>query len=158
MPEKNDKEYKEGLRRAAALCGKQEQCSSQVREKLDRWGISSDTAERILESLKAEKFLDDSRYATYFVRDKFKLNAWGRIKIGVLLKRKGIEEAIIREALREIDEESYIGTCTRLIREKARSLQESSAYARKGKLFRFAAGRGFESDLIHRILDSEENL
>ena len=27
---------------------------------------------------------------------------------------------------------------------------------RKGKLFRFAAQRGFESDLIHRILNMDE--
>ena len=153
MQESNIIEYKEALRRAAALCSHQEQCSSHIMEKLNHWNISEEDSQRILGLLQKEKYLDDRRYATYYTRDKFRLNGWGKVKISVMLRRKGIPEAVIKDALNEIDEESYFSACAKLITEKAATLNEQNQFVRKGKLFRHAAQRGFESELIHRILN-----
>lgn len=144
--------YEVALKRAAALCSNQEQCSSHVRDKLNMWKVTSDDADKIIDLLIKEKFLDDARYATFYVRDKFRFNSWGKIKLRMMLSQKGIPLAIIEEALNQIDPELYEQTCTRLISEKSASLKESNLFKRKGKLYRFAAQRGFESDLIHQIL------
>ena len=150
-------EYKVALQRAAALCSRQEQCSSHIREKLKSWKVSEADAEQIITLLQKEKFLDDSRYATFFVRDKFRFNSWGKIKLTVMLRQKKIPKAIIEKALSQIEPESYYQTCKRLISVKSSTLKESNQFKRKGKLFRFAAQRGFESDLIHRILNMKED-
>jgi regulatory protein len=150
-------EYKIALQRAAALCSRQEQCSSHIRGKLKSWKVSETDSEKIIALLRKEKFLDDSRYATFFVQDKFRFNNWGKIKLRVLLHQKEIPEDIIEEALEQIDQESYYQTCKHLISKKALTLRESNQFKRKGKIFRFAAQRGFESDLIHRILNMEED-
>lgn len=155
MQESNVIEYKEALRRAAALCSRQEQCSSHIMEKLNHWNISEEDSQRILGLLQEEKYLDDHRYATYYTRDKFRLNGWGKVKISVMLRRKGIPESVIKDALNEIDEESYFSACAKLMAEKAATLNEKNLFARKGKLFRHAAQRGFESELIHRILNKD---
>jgi len=152
MPGDEHMEYKVALQRAAALCSRQEQCSSHIREKLNSWKVSSEDAGKILDLLKREKFLDDHRYATFYVKDKFRFNGWGKIKLSVMLTQKGIPQAVIEEAMEQIDPELYKQTCTRLISEKAATLKESNQFKRKGKLFRYAAQRGFESDLIHQIL------
>ena len=144
--------YEAALKRAAALCSNQEQCSSHIREKLNNWKLTSDDADKIIDLLIKEKFLDDARYATFYVRDKFKFNGWGKIKLRMMLSQKGIPKAIIEEALNHIDPDLYKQTCTRLISEKSASLKEPNQFKRKGKLYRFAAQRGFESDLIHQIL------
>lgn len=149
-------EYNSALKRAAALCSSQEQCSGHIREKLSCWNVSDEDAENIIDLLKKEKFLDDNRYATFYVRDKFRFNNWGKIKLTVMLRQKGIPQPIIEEALNQIDPEHYHQTCTRLVSEKSASLKEPNSFKRKGKLFRFALQRGFESDLIHRILNMEE--
>jgi regulatory protein len=156
MPAGEQMEYNVALKRAAALCSKQEQCSHHIREKLKTWNVSYDDAEKIIEMLKKEKFLDDQRYATFYVRDKFRFNGWGKIKMAVMLRQKGIPEVTIDEALNQIDQERYFQLCHRLISEKSASLKETNLFKRKGKLFRFAAQRGFESDLIHRILNMED--
>jgi len=148
-------EYNAALKRAAALCSKQEQCSSHIREKLKTWNVTDDDTEKIIELLKKEKFLDDQRYATFYVRDKFRFNGWGRIKLAVMLRQKGIPQVTIDEALDQIDQEHYFQLCHKLITEKSASLKEPNLFKRKGKLFRFAAQRGFESDLIHQILNME---
>jgi len=150
-------EYNAALKRAAALCSSQEQCSSHIRGKLNSWNLSEEDAERIIDLLKKEKFLDDTRYATFYVRDKFRFNGWGKIKLTVMLRQKNIPPHIIDEAIGQIDPEDYFQTCNRLISEKSASLKESNQFRRKGKLFRFALQRGFESDLIHRILNMEES-
>jgi len=144
--------YEAALKRAAALCSNHEQCSSHIREKLNSWWASSEDADKIIDYLVKEKFLDDARYATFYVRDKFRFNGWGKIKLRMMLRQKDLPLAIIEEALNQIDPDLYKQTCTRLISEKSASLKESNQFKRKGKLFRFAAQRGFETDLIHQIL------
>ena len=148
-------EYNEALRRAAALCSRQEQCSSHILEKLNHWNIPEEAAHRIITVLKKEKYLDDQRYATFYTRDKFRLNGWGKVKISVMLRRAGIPDSVIRQALNEIDEESYFNACARLISQKSATLTDKNHFTRKGKLFRHAAQRGFESELIHRILSRD---
>ena len=145
-------EYDAALKRAAALCSSQEQCTSHIRQKLSSWKVSEQDAEKILHVLIKEKFLDDQRYANFYVRDKFRFNGWGKIKLTMMLRQKEIPGTIIEEALNQIDPELYKQKCEHLISEKAASLKESNQFKRKGKLFRFAAQRGFESDLIHQIL------
>jgi regulatory protein len=152
MPGDKYMDYEAALKRAAALCSSQEQCSSHIREKLNNWKISDSDAERIIDLLKKERFLDDQRYATFYVRDKFRFNGWGKVKLRVMLRQKEIPLPVIEEALNQIDPELYKQTCTRLISEKSASLKEANQFKRKGKLFRYAAQRGFESDLIHQIL------
>jgi regulatory protein len=156
MPGDEQMEYKVALQRAAALCSRQEQCSSHIMEKLKSWNVSETDTEQIIALLQKEKFLDDSRYATFFVRDKFRFNSWGKIKLTVMLRQKEIPKPIIEEALSQIDLKDYYQTCMRLISVKSASLKESNQFKRKGKLFRFAAQRGFESDLIYRILNMDE--
>lgn len=155
MPENESPEYREALKRAAALCSRQEQCSSNILEKLKHWDVKEEDSRRIIELLQQEKYLDDQRYALSFTRDKFRLNGWGKVKIGVMLRRKGIPDSMIKMALNEINDDSYFEACARLISEKSSSLKEKNPFARKGKLFRHAAQRGFESELIHRILNRD---
>lgn len=152
MPADKAMDYEAALKRAAALCSSQEQCSSHIRNKLNSWKVSEQDAEKILQFLIREKFLDDTRYASFYVRDKFRFNGWGKIKLAAMLNQKDIPKSIIEEALKQIDPELYRQSCERLISEKAATLRESNQFKRKGKLFRFAAQRGFESDLIHQIL------
>ena len=108
---------------------------------------------KILEKLKEEKFLDDTRFAQLYVRDKFRLNQWGKIKLTYMLRKQSIVEDVITSALDQIDDETYYQTCFDLIKQKLTAMKESNLYARKAKLYRFAASRGFESDLIHRVLN-----
>jgi regulatory protein len=152
MPADKQMEYDVALKRAAQLCSSQEQCTSHIRQKLSSWKVSEQDAEKILHVLIKEKFLDDQRYANFYVRDKFRFNGWGKIKLTMMLRQKEIPGTIIEEALNQIDPELYKQKCEHLISEKAASLKESNQFKRKGKLFRFAAQRGFESDLIHQIL------
>jgi regulatory protein len=155
-PENKQYDFKSALHRAATLCSRQELCTQSIRDKLRNWNVGQDDAEKIIRKLQQEKFLDDNRYAGFYARDKFRLNGWGRVKIAHMLRQKGIGEADIEQALALIDEETYFQSCLDLIRSKSAALHEKNEFIRKGKLFRFAAGRGFEPELIHKALNTSE--
>ena len=138
--------------KAEAYCSASEHCRKDVLVKLQQWGAPEDAWESILEHLQNEKYIDEFRYAVSFVRDKYRFNQWGRIKIGQALRVKDISAAHVAEAMKEIDEEEYHAILLALIRKKARSVKASSAYERQGKLVRFAASHGYEiGDILQCI-------
>ncbi len=144
----------QALSALAALCSRGEQAESDLREKLRKWEVSPADADRIIQRLKEENFLSDERYARAFVRDKFRFNGWGRIKIAHALRQKRIDSQWIELALAdEIDEAAYHDTLIRLMQGKLRSVAGREPQAARAALLRFAASRGFESDLCYRCLD-----
>ena len=144
----------QALSALAALCSRGEQAESDLREKLRKWEVSPPDADRIIQRLKEENFLSDERYARAFVRDKARFNGWGRIKIAHALRQKHIDSQWIELALAdEIDEAAYHDTLIRLMQGKLRSVASREPQAARAALLRFAASRGFESDLCYRCLD-----
>ena len=66
----------EALHKAAALCSAKECCIYDIREKLARWNISDKDKNSIINRLISEKFIDEARYCTAFVKDKFRFSGW----------------------------------------------------------------------------------
>ena len=149
-------DYKSALVRAAGLCSRQEQCTSHIREKLESWNVREQDVEKILLQLQDEKYLDDGRYAGFYALDKFRFNGWGKIKIAHMMRQKEISEELIDRALQQIDEDAYFQACLDLVRAKSAAIKDKNLFTRKAKIYRFAAGRGFEPDLIHRALNLVE--
>lgn len=141
------------LSKVQFICSKQEKCCSEIRKKLKDWQISADEQEEIIDSLIDDKFIDENRYTKFYVRDKFRFNRWGRIKIHYHLKQKQIPEKIIQEAMEQIPEEEYRQILLELIQSKQKSLKDEDKYQLKSKLYRFAQSRGYESDLTLKQID-----
>jgi regulatory protein len=144
---------KQALSRAMSLCSQKEYNEADIRGKLKFWGVEPSDIDEIIEELIREKFVDDLRYCIAFVRDKIRINQWGRVKVRYMLSMERIKHSIIDQALEEIDEETYSEALTELLEKKARELKsESNPYNKKQKLIKFAQGRGFEIDLILKVL------
>ncbi len=142
------------LNKAATYASRCEHCESEVREKLVTWGGTNEETDEIIAYLIEERYVDNQRYANSYTRDKFRFNHWGKYKIGMMLKSKDIESEFIEEALGQIDEEEYLEKLQQILQDKLRSLKYSSEYEKKGKLFKFAQSRGFESGAISKVIDS----
>ncbi len=153
----NDKyDYQKILLKVAGFCAYQERCISDVKRKLNSLGVTGDDALKMIEQLKKERFIDEKRYAAFFVSGKFKNNGWGRIKIENALRAKGIDEKDIREAMYFIPEEAYLTKLKLLITKKSRELKEDNFAKRKQKLVNFALGRGYESELVWKVIGEVE--
>lgn len=146
----------EAFNKAAACCSGAEYCLSDIQKKLDKWGLGAAQQKEVLTRLQVEKFIDEARFSRCFVRDKFRYNQWGRIKIMQALRLKNIPDTCCREAMAEIEEEEYLCVLRKLLQSKSRSVKAASDYERNGKLIRFGLSRGFEMNAITRCLYVEE--
>ena len=144
------KEYteKELTYKAEAYCSAVERCPSEVEKKLNQWGAPTDTTETILLHLFKERYLDTARYCRAFVRDKYRFNQWGRMKITQALRMKQLSQADIATGMDEINDEEYHSILATLLQQKAKTIKAATPYERNAKLIRFAAGRGFLMDEI----------
>ena len=142
----------EVLYKLAARCSVSEQCLSDVEDKLAKYDLPEEEKTRILRHHVEEKYVDDGRYAEAYVRDKYRFNKWGRMKIAQGLRMKGIDKKTIATAMEVIDEQEYLDILRDLLRAKRKSAKGKSEYEVNGKLVRFATGRGFEYAAIRQCL------
>ncbi|MBA4321447.1 MAG: hypothetical protein C0408_01385 [Odoribacter sp.] len=144
------------VNKAMALCAGREMCYSDIRHKLNTWGVRDDDTDKILNMLTQGGFIDEERYAAAFVNDKFRNNKWGRIKIGSSLKMKKIPYEIIRRAMDSIDEAEYLDLLKSIIAKQRKTVKAKNRYDLKGKLLRHCLAKGFESHLLYDLLNVEE--
>ena len=123
-----------------------------VYEKLKAWEVDPKQAEEIVQHLIDENFLNEERFAKAFVKDKFRFNKWGKIKIKYALKQKRLDNALIDKALASIDDGEYEEMLASILQTKLKSLKWEYEYEKMGKLFNFAQNRGFESAVIDRVI------
>ena len=142
----------EARNKAEAYCSSVERCVAEVEAKLDQWGVTPEIIEKVIKHLLVEKYIDQKRYSSAFVRDKYRFNQWGRVKIAQALRMKRIPAEIINIGMEEIDEQEYHDILSALVEQKKKSVKAKTEYERNGKLIRFAIGRGFEMEAILRCV------
>jgi regulatory protein len=125
---------------------------SDVEDKLTAWGIVGADKHKIIDYLIDEDFINEKRYCAYFVKDKFRFNKWGKIKISFALKSKKLDRQLIEDAINIIDDGEYEEMLASLLKTKLAGLKYEFEYEKQGKLFRFAQSRGFENNVIERTL------
>lgn len=137
--------------RLASLCARSEQCVYDLEQKCYRAGLSKPQTEGIIQSLKEQRFVDDARFARAYVGDKVRFAGWGVNKIRLGLRQKRIGNAEIEEALSGISKKEYIDALKRVANQKARAL-DMSRQEDKAKFYRYMISRGFEPNLVSRLL------
>jgi regulatory protein len=145
------------LSKAMAQCSRREYCKSDIINKLLAWGVAENDTEMIINTLCEDNFINESRYASAYVSDKFKYNKWGKIKISAYLKAKNISSEIITEALGSIDNKAYHDLIKILITSRRKSIKSKNQYDLKARLIRYGLSKGFESDLLYDILNKLED-
>ncbi len=144
----------EALERLRYTCSRSEKCLLDIRKKLYSWNLI-ENYEEIKDKLISDNFINEERFANSFVNDKIKYSKWGKVKVRYALRMKDIDEAIINSALNFFQEEDYKEIIYSELQKKTRrlkSLKESQAEV--SRLYRFAAQRGYESDIV-KIFISE---
>ena len=123
-----------------------------MRQKLYRWGLASNDIDEVITKLIESRFVDDARFAMAYCRDKYRFNKWGRRKIVYGLHMKQISTHNIQAAIQAIDEEEYIKILVELIKSKAKMIVDADTYEGRTRLYRFALSRGYESELVAKII------
>lgn len=136
----------------SALCATCEYCRHDMMKKMSRWDMTDEEKDWVVEKLIGERFIDESRFARAFVRDKFRYNKWGKARITQELKMRGIAEMHIQEGLEEIEEEESLDLLRDLLEKKRPSVKGKNGYEVRAKLYRYAMGKGFAADDIAKVI------
>lgn len=142
--------------RLAWLCSRREYCSSGIMDLLRRKGVEGKEAAVVLERLRAERYVDDARYARAFARDKAHLAGWGSRKIAYALASKGIPAETVKEALSEVEDGESTRRMEEVIRGKWRSVKAATPQERRVKVLRFALSRGYDYAAVMKVVSSLE--
>lgn len=140
------------LDRMRTLCSRREYCRSDIMKKvLTALDGDREKAEKVIEKLVEEKYLDELRYASAFARDKAALAGWGETKIRYMLSSKGVPRDVIDSALEEVDDSKARTRLEKLMENKFRSLKDDPQC--KLKMLRFGLGRGYSYDEVSEVLE-----
>lgn len=140
------------LDRMRNLCSRREYCRSDIMKKaLTALDGDRAAAEKVLEVLVKERYIDELRYASAFARDKSSLSGWGEKKIRYMLSAKGVPCGVVDAAMREIDSPRARTRLEKLLENKMKSLKDDPQF--RAKMLRFGMGRGYGYDEVTEVLD-----
>ena len=140
------------LDRMRNLCSRREYCRADIMKKaMSALDGDREKAEKVIEILVAEKYIDELRYASAFARDKSSISGWGETKIRYMLSSKGVPREVIDKALEEIDESKAMTRLEKLMDNKYRSLKDDPQC--RLKMLRFGLGRGYGYDEVSKVLE-----
>lgn len=146
--EKRTKSPEQALASLMRLCARAEKSEGDARRLMRGWGVAERDAEAVVARLVRERFIDDSRYAEAFVREKVRLSGWGEYKIRTALQRKGIRREVIEAALRQINRGEAGERLAERLARKMRTVRYASPYDLKTKLIRYGLSLGYDYETV----------
>ena len=146
-------QYRRLCDRMKRLASRREYCSGDIRKKVLEASEGDEAmAEKVVEELVMEGYVDDLRYSSAFARDKSSIAGWGAVKIRFALRGKGIAKDLIDSALDSVDKASSEKRLEKIMEVKYNSLKEDPQW--KMKLLRFGLGRGYSYDEVSDAIDN----
>ncbi len=139
----------EVLEKLQHYCAYQDRCLYEIQQKLEKLEADAITQEAVIILLEEHRFWDEDRFALNFVRSKWEIKKWGKIKIRKHLRQKRVPEKHWKAAFAQIEEAHYLETIQDLAENKWRlSLLVEDVFKRKKKVHDFLIGRGYEKPLV----------
>lgn len=122
-------------------------------------GCYGEDLEEAIGILIEENFLNEERFAIAYTGGKFRMQSWGKVKIRQHLKQKQVSEYCINKGLNSIDDKDYHNRLVTLFDKKARSLSaEKNQWRKRQKIAAYLIQKGFESDLVKQVWNSDESM
>lgn len=151
-PAKRSKTPEEALAALMRLCARAEKSTGDALRLMESWGVDPAARQGVLDTLLAQRFIDDARYAAAFVREKSRLNGWGVYKIRQALQRKRVARGTIEEALAAIDRGEALERLATLLERKRKRTKAASSYDLYTKLMRYGLSLGYDHGAVAEAL------
>lgn len=120
-----------------------------LRKKLLLKGFSEEASKAAVNKLSEYKYINDDEYVRKYVNDSINLKSKGMHRIKAELKAKGISSEILQKLY--IDEDKVFEQAEKAAIKKLKIIKDPKK-ARE-KLFRFLVTKGYEFDIVNRVID-----
>lgn len=140
------------LTKARAYCARQERCQQEVRDKVYAAGGHKEEVEQVIAQLIGEGFLNEARFAEHYAVSKSRQKGWGRRKIEMALKAKGVSGRCIASAMAAIDGDEELEQLHQALAKRWERMKGDGPFIRKEKLVRYFMGKGFGREQVEAAM------
>ncbi|CCG54570.1 Regulatory protein RecX [Flavobacterium indicum GPTSA100-9 = DSM 17447] len=131
------------------FCSYQDRCYQEVEEKLKNFNLIPAAKEQVMIFLIENNYINEERFAKSFARGKHNYKSWGKVRISLELKFRGISKKNIELALAEISTENYFNHFHQLAEKHWESCKERKGPKKNKKFVDFLLRKGYESHLVY---------
>lgn len=143
------------LDKALDLLAVRSRSSRDLAIRLRRAGARDPDISWVVARLTSQGFVDDAAYARGVARAKAIAGGVSRRKVITVLRQKGVAQEVaveaIDETLSEVEHDEY-GAALAAAEKRVRALGSLEPAKRRQRLYAFLARRGYESDVVRRVL------
>lgn len=124
----------------------------QLADKLRQRGCAEDVATAVLDRLTEVGLVDDEAYARMLVRNKQETRGLAPRALTQELRRKGVAEEIIEDALADIHPDDDADRARQLVEKRLRTMGGLDRQVQTRRLAGFLARKGYDSNLAFRVI------
>ncbi len=126
----------------------------EITRRLKLKGYSDSTIAEVVEGLRRSGYIDDEKFARFWVDSRMHLNPVGDVVLRDELKEKGVSESIIEATLKnKADLYDEYEVAFSMARERFERLKKLDRRKASKRLYDFLLRRGFKYDTVHRIIE-----
>ena len=125
---------------------------AELAQALRRVGVPSDAAEAVLSRFTDVGLIDDAAFARAWVESRHHSRGLSRRTLCAELRRHGVDQEEIREAVDTLDPDQEVATARRLVEQKMASTRGQPAEARARRAAGLLARKGYPPGLAFRLI------
>ena len=125
---------------------------AQLAEALRKREVPQEAADAVLERFSEVGLIDDEAFAAAWVNSRHAGRGLARKALASELRRRGVEEETVKEAVERLDPEQEAETARRLVRRKLSSTRGLDPAVRTRRLAGMLARKGYGPGLAFRVI------
>ena len=125
---------------------------AQLAQALHRGGVPAEAAETVLSRFADVRLIDDAAFARAWVESRHYSRGLSRRSLSAELRRHGVQNEEIREAVDTLDPEQEIATARRLVERKMESTRGRPTETRVRQAAGMLARKGYPPGLAFRLI------
>jgi regulatory protein len=125
---------------------------AELAKALRRRGVPDDAAQAVLERFADVKLIDDAMFARAWVESRHHSRGLSGRALGAELKKRGVAQDDIAQALDELDPEQEVATARELIGRRLEGTRGQPGPARMRRLTGLLARKGYPAALAYRVV------
>jgi regulatory protein len=114
--------------------------------------VGSETQRLIEKKLRRLNYLDDREFARWWVEQRMSFRPFGKRRLLLELRQKGISQEMIEEQLNSLKDEELSRLAVKLAKKKLKVLKNQPYFEAREKLTAFLARRGFGWEIIKEVV------
>jgi regulatory protein len=141
------------LESAFRILARRDHTHKELAVKLRQKGHDRAATDSALARCRELGYIDDAKTAM-IIAGHLAESGYGPLRVRQTLGQKGLDDALIEQALARCgDEETQVFSARRMLEKKASRLsREADPWKRRQKAYRYLSGRGFSSTVINRAI------